>query len=213
MTARIINIAIVLTQSLFRKVLKKYLSEQKNINVVINASSVIELLNNFKHFPVDVLLIDMSAVTADEQVISLLNDHPQTKILAYSDIFDIQLLNMLPVEIHGCISDTDDPDDLLQAITSVSNNVIHRNKLYTEMLYLNQQNYFRNGQQKFNVNLNDRERKIIQLLWEEKSNKEIADHFFLSTRSIEKIRQDLKDKLEVKSTVGIFKYALREKII
>jgi DNA-binding NarL/FixJ family response regulator len=211
MTARTINLAIVIVHSIFRKVLKNYLSEQKNINVVINTSNSKELLNNFKHFPVDVLLIDITTFKSNDLVTNLINDYPETKVLVFSDISDIKLLDTLPVEIHGYISSADDPDDLLQAITSVSNNVIHRNKLYTEVLYLNQQNYLRNGP--FNINLNERERKIIQLLWEEKSNKEIADLFYLSIRSVEKIRQDLKDKLNVKSTIGMFKYALKEKII
>jgi DNA-binding NarL/FixJ family response regulator len=64
-----------------------------------------------------------------------------------------------------------------------------------------------------NVPLTGREKKVLQLLWEEKNNKEIADEIFLSVRSIEKIRQDMKEKLGIKSTVGLFKYAIERKII
>jgi len=46
-----------------------------------------------------------------------------------------------------------------------------------------------------------------------KSNKEIAQQVFLSVRSIEKIRQDIKDQLGIRSTVGLLKYALQRKII
>jgi DNA-binding NarL/FixJ family response regulator len=59
----------------------------------------------------------------------------------------------------------------------------------------------------------DREIEILKLLWEEKSNKEIADHLFLSVRSVEKIRQDMKEKTGVKSTIGLLKYAIKKRII
>jgi len=51
------------------------------------------------------------------------------------------------------------------------------------------------------------------LIWEEKSNKEIADLLFLGTRSVEKIRQDIKEKLGVKSTVGMPNFAIENKIV
>jgi len=63
------------------------------------------------------------------------------------------------------------------------------------------------------VSLNEREKKMLQLIWEEKSNKEIADELFLGVRSVEKIRQDMKEKMGVKSTVGLLKYAINQRII
>lgn len=63
------------------------------------------------------------------------------------------------------------------------------------------------------VVLNEREKEILQLLWEEKSNKEIAEHLFLSVRSVEKIRQDMKEKVSARSTVGLLKYAIHNNII
>ena len=41
----------------------------------------------------------------------------------------------------------------------------------------------------------------------------IADELFLSIRSVEKIRQDMKDKVGVKSTIGLIKYAVQKKLI
>jgi DNA-binding NarL/FixJ family response regulator len=59
----------------------------------------------------------------------------------------------------------------------------------------------------------EREKRILQLMWEEKSNKEIADELFLGIRSIEKIRQVMKEKTGVKSTIGLMKYALRNRLL
>jgi len=56
---RLINLAIVDDHSLFRKTLKHYLSEQKNINVAVQAADIFELLNKLKNSSIDVLLMDI----------------------------------------------------------------------------------------------------------------------------------------------------------
>jgi DNA-binding NarL/FixJ family response regulator len=51
------------------------------------------------------------------------------------------------------------------------------------------------------------------MIWEEKTNKDIADELLLGLRSIEKIRQEMKEKTDARSTVGLLKYAIRHGII
>jgi len=96
---------------------------------------------------------------------------------------------------------------------SISEQRIYRSRLFTEVLYWNKQNKIKASPGMINISLSEREQAILRLLWEEKSNKEIADALFLSVRSVEKIRQDMKEKLGVKSTIGLLKYALQKTII
>ena len=63
------------------------------------------------------------------------------------------------------------------------------------------------------VALSDMEKRILQLIWDEKSNKDIAVSLCLTIRSVEKIRQDIKKKTGVRSTVGLIRYAIDTKII
>ena len=96
---------------------------------------------------------------------------------------------------------------------SAADDKMYRNKLLTDALYSIRHTNLRRNSRDSSILLNEREKRIIQMLWEEKSNKDIADEIFLSVRSIEKIRQDLKEKLGAKSTIGLIKYALSNKII
>jgi two-component system nitrate/nitrite response regulator NarL len=64
-----------------------------------------------------------------------------------------------------------------------------------------------------NVALDEMERRILQLIWDEKSNRDIAESLYLAVRSVEKIRQDIKRKIGVRSTVGMIRYAIDKKII
>jgi len=120
---------------------------------------------------------------------------------------------LLDSGIHGYISKSEEPEELLQAIHAVADNRIYQNRIFTEALYRSKQNNISTFTDASSGHLNEREKKILELIWEEKSNKEIADELFLGIRSVEKIRQDMKEKIGVKSTVGLLKYAIRKRII
>lgn len=216
MLLRPINLAIVDDHALFRKTLKTFLSEQENIHVAVQASDILDLLNKLKTSSIDVLLMDifMPASKGNEALKIIRNEYPGIKILILSISTDIDLISdLLDAGIHGYISKADEPEDLLQAIHAVADNHIYRNRLLTEALYWSKQNNIRPYVNGSHITLNEREKKILQLIWEEKSNKEIADDLFLGVRSVEKIRQDMKEKIGVKSTVGLLKYGVNKKII
>jgi DNA-binding NarL/FixJ family response regulator len=211
-----ITLGIVDDHALFRKALKNYLSEQKNISVSIQASDIFELFSKLKDTSVDVLLMDvfMPEVNRMDALKAILNKYPGIKILLVSASNDMGLISdLLDYGIYGYISKADEPEDLLQAIITASENRIYRNKLFTEAMYWKKQNNIGNYTGRVKINLDERERKILKLIWEEKSNKEIAGELFLGIRSIEKIRQNIKEKIGAKSIVGLLKYALNKKII
>ncbi len=61
--------------------------------------------------------------------------------------------------------------------------------------------------------LTDREREVLQLLAEGKSNKEVATILELSTYTVETHRTNLMHKLNLHNTAEIVLYAVRKKII
>jgi DNA-binding NarL/FixJ family response regulator len=211
-----IKLALVDDQSLFRKVLKSFLSSQSNLDVRIEVSDVSELVSQMRLQPIDVLLLDLflPGLCGADAVKFIRDKYPAVKILAISVSTDIDLVcHMLDCGIHGYISKGDDPEELLRGIQAISENRIYRNALLTEALYYNRQNSTDARANMRQISLNEREKKILQLLWEEKSNREIADELYLGIRTVERIRQDLKEKIDVRSTIGLVKYAVRNKII
>ena len=59
-------------------------------------------------------------------------------------------------------------------------------------------------------NLSTREREIVKLIAERKSAKEIADLLFISTRTVEHHRANIMEKLNIKKTADLIKYAIRK---
>jgi len=211
-----INLAIVDDHTLFRKMLKNYISEQRNMNVVIHSPDVPDLLKKLNDFHVHVLLLDiyMPKLNGNEAINMIVNKYPDIKILVLTMCMNMDLLSdLLDAGVYGIVSKADDPEELIRAVTSLSENRIYRNKLFTDLMYWNKQKNITTYNSSANLLLNERDKEVLKLLWEEKSNKEIADHLYLSIRSVEKIRQDMKEKVGVKSTIGLLKYAISKKII
>jgi DNA-binding NarL/FixJ family response regulator len=216
MPSKLHNVAIVDDHALFRRTLKNYLSEQKDIHVAIQATDMFDLLDKLRNASIDVLIMDlfMPGLHGNDAVKSMRTEFPDLKILVLSMSHDLDLISdLLDSGIHGYISKSDEPEELVQAIHAVAEDRIYHNRLFTEALYWNKQNNIKAHLGGTLAILNEREKRILQLIWEEKSNKEIADELFLGIRSVEKIRQDMKEKIGVKSTVGLLKYAIDKRII
>lgn len=67
--------------------------------------------------------------------------------------------------------------------------------------------------QDIDVLLTKREVEILKLIAEEHSNPEIAEMLFISIRTVDTHRRNLLDKLEVKNTVGLVKYAIKQGLV
>ena len=211
-----IKIGLADDQTLFRRTLAGYLSQQDHLDIVFDVSDGLELLNKLKTNLVDIIILDLSMPRLDgaQALVKVRSDYPYIKPIVVTFGADAQIINsLLEIGIYGFISKFEEPDELVRAIRHVSENKIHRNKYLTDALYLSNENSILTNKDTIKVNLTERELRIIELLWAEKNNHEIASLLFLSIRSIEKLRQDLKEKLNVSSTVGLFKYALRHKLI
>lgn len=210
------NLAIVDESLLFRKLLRSKFSEQNNLNVAIDTSELYDLFQMLTDYPVDVLIIDviMHNRNISDSLRRIYEEYPGIKILILSMCTDVEIISdLLNLGIYGYVSKTDSPEELQKAVVSVCTGKIYRNRFFTELLYWGVQKNVAQLAYDKSMKLTDREVKILQLLWNEKSNREIADLVHLSIRSVEKIRQIIKDKIGAKSTVGLLRYAVENNII
>jgi len=58
--------------------------------------------------------------------------------------------------------------------------------------------------------LSIREREVLKLIAEGRSNKQIAELLFISTRTVEHHRANMMKKLNIKQTANLVKYAIRK---
>ena len=209
-----IKLAIADDYSLVRKSIKSYLSQQTNLHVVFQASDAAELLYKLANSTIDILVTELFMPEPMLDVLQKIRQqYPEIKILVLSMSTDLDLVSeILDIGVHGCLSKSDDPEELIMAIIAASQDQIYRNRLYTEAMYWSKQQKV-GKEVRERVLLTEREKKILALLWEEKSAKEIADEIYLSVKSVEKIKHDMKEKLGVRSTIGLLKHAVEKRII
>lgn len=216
MPANPISIAIVDVHALFRKMLICYLSSLQNFQVSLQTPHFSELLPYLKETHIDILLADISISETDgiKVLQTIRANFPSVKILVMSMNTDIGLISeLIEFGINGYISKAGDPEELISAIETAACGRLFQNKYFTEALYWNEQQNRRYFKKELTPLLSEREKKVLQLIWEEKNSKEIADDLNLGIRSIEKIRQDMKEKLGIRSTVGLLKHGIKNKII
>ncbi|MNN27313.1 Oxygen regulatory protein NreC [compost metagenome] len=122
-------------------------------------------------------------------------------------------MELLHIGIYAFITCKNQISNLFDAIEVVSKGAIYRTSIMTEALYMNKEASVKVKETGIDIILNDREKKIIELLWKGKNDKEISSLIFRSVSSVEKLKYELKEKIGVKSIPELFNYALKMGII
>jgi len=157
----------------------------------------------------------MPGLNGKECLIHLRERYPHIKVLIMSMSLDYQVISeLLDLGAYGYLSKGADISELSEAIKTASMSKVHRNKILTEALYW-ETNQNSTPQNNFHdeFDFSEKQKKVLQLLWDEKSTQEIAEEVYLSVSAVDKIKQQLKEKVGAKNTVGLIKYAIEKKII
>jgi DNA-binding NarL/FixJ family response regulator len=121
---------------------------------------------------------------------------------------------MMEYGANAYLAKTTEPDEIYKAITSCVNSDFYFNELVNSavLLKLQQKKTVRNFVSS-SVKFNEKELRILRLMTEDKTTEEISDDVFLSPRTVETIRQNMKVKAGAKTIAGLVMYAMRNKML
>lgn len=210
-----INILIADDHSLFRKGIANLLSEAENITIVAEAENGQEAVDKAREFNPDVVIMDigMPVLNGVKATAKLLAKMPQMKVIALSMHTDTHYVReMLEAGASGYLFKNCDYKELITAIETVFAGKKYLNGQITEMViqgYLGKKDPIGVTE----AELTGRESEIFKLLAEGKSVREIADVLFVSVKTVGTHRQHILDKLNLKTTTDLIKYALKKGII
>ena len=212
-----IKIAIVDDHNLFRKALRNLLSSIDDLEVVLESTNGHELVEKlFDHKEVDIVLLDLNMPGFDgRETLQLLHSkHPQVNVIVLSMHMDVKTVGeLLNFGIYGYIPKEAELPELVDAIRTASKGLLYQNRILTDALYWRTNHVMKGTLGRNGHYINEKHRKILQLLWQEKTTQEIADEVFLSVSAVDKIKQQLKEKTGAKTTVGLIKYGIEKSII
>lgn len=159
----------------------------------------------------DVSMPDMNGIEATRKIRTAL---PDIRVIALSMHSDRRfVLGMLEAGASGYLLKDCAFGELANAINQVSTGNTYLSPKIADVVvkgYLNKTNEAAIGG---GAILTSREREILQLIAEGLTAKEIAAHVFLSIKTIETHRRNIMQKLNLKSTADLTKYAIREGLV
>jgi len=139
----------------------------------------------------------------------------EIKIIVLTMYDDQQMISkMMEMGANAYLTKTTDPDEIYQAILTCMNDDFYFNDLVKKAV-LSKLQTKRQVRQFYPspIKFSEKEIRILKLLAEDKTTEEISKEVFLSTRTIETIRQNMKTKIGAKTIAGLIMYAMRNKII
>jgi two-component system response regulator NreC len=150
-------------------------------------------------------------------IIQLNISSPKLKILVVSviDSEDI-VLKTIKAGAKGFLGKDSDRNDLLEAVYTLRNGHDYYSKSITHILlnrYISNLKADELSQNTDIASLSSRQIEILKLWGESYTNQEIADRFFISVRTVESHKNHIMQKLNLKSTVDMVKFAIKNNII
>jgi DNA-binding NarL/FixJ family response regulator len=213
--SRPIKVAIADDHALFRAGVKTALSVRKDIEMIAEADNGMQLLNLLKHVEPDVILLDiqmplMDGITTLPEIRKL---YPEIKVIILSMHNDHSMISkLMEVGANSYLTKNSDSETIYQAIKTCYEQEFFFNDLTNKAL-LSGLRTKKTDHAPEDVQLNDKELRILKLMCEEKTTKEIADIVDISPRTVEAIRDKLKTKTGAKSMAGLVMYAVKNKLL
>jgi len=152
-----------------------------------------------------------------ENIRKLVQQFPRVKVLVLSLYHNEKfILRLIKAGAKGHLSRDTNRSEILEAIYTLRNGFEFYAKTITNILlnsYLDTQGSDAVEKEKRQQNLSPRELEVLKHFAEGMSNREIADKLFISIRTVETHKNNIMKKINLKTTVDLVKFALKNNII
>jgi len=214
-----IKISIADDHKIFRDGIKMALAPREDLKMIWEAEDGKDLLHKIAIKEPDLLLMDirMPEIDGINAIELLRKEYENLKIIVLSMYDDQQMISkMMEMGANAYLTKTTDPDEIYEAILTCMNEEFYFNQLVNKAVMgklMQKKNVRRHYGSEVPINFNEKELKILQLIGEDKTTDEISKIVFLSPRTIETIRQNMKSKVGAKTIGGLIMYGMRNKLI
>ncbi|HME07352.1 MAG TPA: response regulator transcription factor [Bryobacteraceae bacterium] len=202
-----------------RRGLRAILETQQDWTVVAEAVTGRQAIDQAREHPPDIAILDigmpeLNGLEATRQILKLL---PQTEVLILTMHESEQIVReVLAAGARGYVLKSDAGRDLVAAVEALRDHRTFFSSKISDMLltsYLRQPERNEPVEPTGRSRLTAREREIVQLLAEGKSNKEVAQMLNISIKTAETHRTNIMNKLDLRSITELVRYAVRNNIV
>jgi two-component system, NarL family, nitrate/nitrite response regulator NarL len=197
-----------------RKGLWSCLANKENLKVVGEAADGVETIHKVRELAPDIVLMDLAMPKMDGVAVTetLRREAPEVKVLILSMHRNREtVLRVLQAGARGYVLKDSPPEELVRAIEAVNEG---------EAFLSPEVARFALNEFVSSVNpaaplarLSEREREVLALIAEGKSNKEIANHLSIGVRTAETHRERIMRKLDIHTVAGLTKFAITHGLV
>ena len=212
-----ISVLLVDDHALVRRGFRRILEDEEDIVVKGEASDGDEAVRMAHHLKPDVIVMDCALPGSNGLVATrkILEHSPKALVLMLSMHSDESyVLRALKAGARGYLLKDSAEADLIKAVHAVAGGKSFFSPAVSKVLlddYVRKLR--RSGTEDAYDLLTPREREVLQLIAEGKSNKDIANLLNLSVYTVESHRSNLMEKLNVRGLPELILYAVRKGII
>jgi DNA-binding NarL/FixJ family response regulator len=216
-----INIVIIDEHPVIQHAFSALLAEAEDIELIYTVKNVDEFFGKMKHLPatyIHVIIFNCYSPTDLEieniRRIKKAYDKMTVLLLAiYAN--ETFILKAIKAGAKGILSDKTNRNEIVQAIYTLRNGYEYLGKTITGIVlnsYLNRSGINGTAQEDMSQ-LSAREIEVLKLFCDGFSNQEIADKLFISIRTVESHKTNMMKKINLRSSVDLVKFAIRNNLI
>jgi two-component system, NarL family, response regulator DevR len=211
----ILRVMLVDDHELVRLGLKTLLSRYPHFEVVAEAGDAAEALVKVLHYRPDVVVMDIrlpgkSGIEATREIVKRL---PETKVVMLTSYAEDDLLfDAITAGAAGYVLKRIGSDELVHALETVGRGESLLDPGVTQKVFRRMRESARQAEDAAFATLTDQEVRVLALLTQGKTNKEIASEIFLSERTVRNYVSSILDKLDLSSRAEAAAYAVRHHI-
>jgi DNA-binding NarL/FixJ family response regulator len=189
----------------------------EDMEIVLQTHLQDQLLDGLKQTPVHVLIIHVHAFDSlfTSLMLQISMTFPKTRILIISATNDEDaVLKTIKAGAKGFLAKDTSRSDLIQAVLTVRNGYEFFSNSITMLLLNKYIKKLKTDDDRLDIkSLSTREVEIMKMWGNSFTNKEIADKLFISVRTVETHKNHIMQKLNLKTSVDMVKFAIRNNII
>jgi DNA-binding NarL/FixJ family response regulator len=214
-----INIGIFDEHKLGLEGTYRLVKEISDVTVLFACDDKATCKEKLKNHQVHLLLLTMHEISVKNLnlIVQLNINYPKMKVLVLSIINNEEIIfKTIKAGAKGFLGKESDYNDLVEAIYTLRNGHDYFSKSITQLLLNRYIKNLKDDDPNQNVELNslsDRQIEILKMWGNSYSNQEIADNLFISVRTVESHKNHIMQKLNLKSTVDLVKFGIKNNII
>lgn len=197
--------------AMLREGIKGIITAVDQMSVVGEAGDGLELIRLLRKVDTDMAILDISMpnLRGIEALHEIKSHYPHIKVLILSMHKKKEYLQrVLSAGAEGYLLKDDTGNELVNAINTIRKGGTFLSPIFLKEYSQDLIGICRGPHHSEKGPLSHRERQVLELIVEGKTSKEIADLLYISIRTVQHHRANIRRKLGVKKTVDLVRYAM-----